>query len=150
MTKEEITDAELLNRFNATGDEDAFRVLVDKYLGLVFGVALRRTGQHSHAEEIAQNVFIVLAKKANRLKPTPSLYRCTLIEVAELGRRNRAHERKMKAFGEQVEPTGGRDIWNEVLPLLDESIHSLPAVERALILLRFFEQKASAREPWTD
>src|SRR5436309_14480552 len=139
MIEPSMPDAELLNRYKSTGDEAAFRALVKKYAGLVFGIALRRTGSHSQAEEAAQNVFIILARKVDRLRAAPSLsawlYRCTLIETAELLRRHRAHDRKMEAFGEQTRHAGGRDIWSEVLPLLDESIHALRTADRTLIWL---------------
>src|ERR1051326_938081 len=146
MTTGSPTDADLLDRFNQTGDEDAFRMLVERYLGFVFGVALRRTGSYCNAEEAAQAVFTILARKAGRLRTSASLsawlYRCTLIETAELLRRRRAHEQKMQAFGERIKSMEGRDIWSEVLPLLDESIQTLRTADRRMILLRFFEQKS--------
>ncbi len=58
------SDGALLEAFVTRSDENAFRQLVDRYLDMVSGVALRRTGDHRLAEEIAQNIFIVLARKA--------------------------------------------------------------------------------------
>lgn len=50
------TDAELLHRFAATADELAFRKLVERHAGMVYGVALRIVGDAAMAEEIAQGV----------------------------------------------------------------------------------------------
>ncbi|MDA0813221.1 MAG: sigma factor, partial [Verrucomicrobia bacterium] len=66
-------DSELLANFVSHRDEDSFEALVDKYLPLVLGVAIRRTGSRAIAEEIAQNVFTLLAQKARRLRSHPTI-----------------------------------------------------------------------------
>lgn len=60
-------DCQLLLSFARTKDEAAFRTLAERHAGLVYSVARRRTGQHGLAEEVAQNVFAVLARKAGAL-----------------------------------------------------------------------------------
>ncbi|MGI9243017.1 MAG: RNA polymerase sigma factor, partial [Verrucomicrobiales bacterium] len=66
-------DSELLANFVSRGDEGAFEALVTRYLPLVLGVATRRTGSRALAEEIAQNVFTLLAQKARRLVSHPTV-----------------------------------------------------------------------------
>lgn len=61
------SDGDLLARYVTDGDEQAFAALVDRHAGLVFGAAMRRVENRSAAEDVAQAVFIVLAKKARRL-----------------------------------------------------------------------------------
>src|SRR5262245_30384391 len=145
MTAQPVTDGELLARFNTTGSEAAFRALVEKYLGMVFGLGLRRTGERALAEEVAQNVFTALARRAGRLEANPTLagwlYRCTMFESATIQRREFAHQRKMKAFSEHTQTAAGDNVWREALPFLDEAIDTLSAAERNLILLRFFERR---------
>src|SRR5688500_20380876 len=86
-------DAALLRAFIDDGSETAFQSLVDRYLGMVLGVARRRLGDTSATEEVAQNVFMILARKASRLKPASNLaswiHRVTVIECAEVSRRDR-------------------------------------------------------------
>jgi hypothetical protein len=60
-------DEVLLRAFAEKRSEEAFRLLVERYAGLVFGVAVRRTTVRELAEEATQNVFVVLARKAHRL-----------------------------------------------------------------------------------
>ena len=58
---------------NNTRTEDAFRELVGRYLGVVPACAHRVTSSREFAEEVAQNVFCVLAKKARRIGPATAL-----------------------------------------------------------------------------
>lgn len=139
------TDTELLAALRNGGREDAFRALVERHLGLVFGLAMRRTGQRALAEDISQNVFAALAKRAAKLRAEPTiagwLHRATMIECADALRRESAHGRKLAAFSEHVATQPGRSVWSEALPLLDEAIAALPGADRDLILMRFFERK---------
>ncbi len=70
---ETITDAELLLAWSDGGRQASFRALVEKYLGLVQGVALRRTGDPGLAGDISQAVFARLAAKASRVASQPSV-----------------------------------------------------------------------------
>lgn len=63
----DASDSTLLNKFAKGTEDHAFRQLVERYQDLVFAAALRRTGQRALAEEIAQEVFLLLAEKAHLL-----------------------------------------------------------------------------------
>lgn len=140
------TDTDLLAALRNGGRENAFRALVERHLGLVFGLAMRRTGQRALAEDISQNVFAALAKRAAKLRAEPTiagwLHRATMIECADALRRESAHGRKLAAFSAHVATQPGRSVWSEALPVLDECIAALPGADRDLILMRFFERKA--------
>jgi RNA polymerase sigma factor (sigma-70 family) len=142
-----MTDQTLLKRFAANRSEEAFRDLAAKHLGMVLGIAQRRIGNRSQAQDVAQNVFAALARKAKGLTGHASLtgwlYCSTLNECAMAHRRNHTHARKMNELSQRVlNDSDGRDIWEETLPLLDEAIDKLPKPDRELILLRFFERKS--------
>jgi DNA-directed RNA polymerase specialized sigma24 family protein len=68
-----LADADLLRAFVREGSESAFRSLTERHVDLVFGTALRRTGHREAAQEITQNVFIALARKAAWLQVRRSL-----------------------------------------------------------------------------
>jgi RNA polymerase sigma factor (sigma-70 family) len=141
------SDSELLRQFVTSGSESAFAQLVEKYLGMVLGVAMRRTGDRRQAEEIAQSVFTALARKGRSLKAgvslAPWIHRVTLIECAEATRRELNHRSKMNAVSQHLaSQREGRDVWCDTLPLLDESIDALKPSEREVVLLRFFEKKS--------
>jgi DNA-directed RNA polymerase specialized sigma24 family protein len=58
-----------LAAYAESGSESAFGEVVEKYAGMVFGVAMRRTGNNRPlCEEVTQNVFTILARKAGAPK----------------------------------------------------------------------------------
>jgi len=62
-----MNDNELLTKFADTKSDAAFRALVERHLPLVFGTARRITRDPALAEDIAQTVFLLLARKARDL-----------------------------------------------------------------------------------
>ena len=60
----ETSDHELLRIFAKDRAETAFRQMVDRHLNLVFATARRIVRDPHLAEEVAQAVFVLLARKA--------------------------------------------------------------------------------------
>src|SRR3982750_2063683 len=62
------TSQTLLADYVDNGSDTAFRELVARYFGLVYSTALRLVGGNAHlAEDVAQTVFIGLAKNSRKL-----------------------------------------------------------------------------------
>src|SRR5204862_5124889 len=85
------TDLTLLARYARQHAEDAFAELVRRHLGLVYSAALRQVRSPQLAEEVAQSVFMDLARHAARLKPntilTAWLYQVTRRTAIDVVRR---------------------------------------------------------------
>src|SRR5712691_8534502 len=143
-----IDDLELLRAYAADGSDDAFRTVLERYVGLVYSAALRQVRNPHLAEEVTQAVFVVLARKAASLRPGTVLagwlFRTTRFVAAravrdEQRRQRREHEDAlMQTFqsSSAVEPS-----WDELAPALDEALAQLGETDRVAILLRFFEKR---------
>jgi DNA-directed RNA polymerase specialized sigma24 family protein len=66
-------DLELVSEYAASASERAFQALVERHVDLVYATALRQVGDRGLADEIAQNVFLALARKASRLRGVQTL-----------------------------------------------------------------------------
>jgi len=140
------TDESLLQAFASTRDEKAFRALADRYLGLVFHTAMRRTTHRQLAEEISQNILCALAKKASSLARNPDrlpawLHRATLFESSNaMSAETSQQPRKLLQVPAETPPEDSP--WNDALPHLDAAIDKLPDADRRVVLLHFFENRS--------
>ena len=145
---EERSDSALLVAYARNGEEGAFHQLVRRHLDLVYATALRKVTDAPAAEEIAQNVFHALARKAACFAPEDSLpawlHRTALLESrhwlrGELRRRRR--EETAAHLGTTMNAPEESSAWRELVPLLDDALLSLREQDRAALLLRFQENK---------
>jgi RNA polymerase sigma factor (sigma-70 family) len=67
------TDGELLTAFLADNGQAAFAELVDRYGSMVHGVCLRVLTDHHEAQDVAQAVFLALARKASTMRGAESV-----------------------------------------------------------------------------
>lgn len=149
-----MSDDALLHEFNRARSEQAFEALVQRHLELVFATALRQVGDRSLAEEISQQVFLALARKAGRLGGHQTiagwLYQTTLREAKRALRTElRRQRRDQLALEVGALGHGSADDDAGLLPLLDEALASLRESERLAVILRYFEGK-SWREVGTE
>jgi RNA polymerase sigma factor (sigma-70 family) len=144
------TDVNLLNRFASHRDEAAFGELTARYLGLIYHVALRRTGDREMAEEISQNVLCAVVSKAAGLARHPDrlpawLHRATLFESSKAMRSEASHQRrKQLVHPDMIASTADADpaAWNAAMPLLDLALDRLPDADRHIVLRHYFEGKS--------
>jgi RNA polymerase sigma factor (sigma-70 family) len=143
-------DLTLVREFAASRSESAFAALVERHLGLVHAAALRQAGDPELAREIAQAVFIILARKAPSLGSgtiiSAWLYRTTRYVTADaLKARRRRHIREQEAYMQSTLNQSNADTWAQLAPQLDDAMAELGETDRTALVLRFFENK-SARE----
>src|SRR2546422_5817245 len=80
-----MSDQQLLREYVDGGSERAFQSLVQQHVDLVYSTAPRQLGDAGLAEEVTQNVFVALARKAPFLARDASLaawlHKTTLLEA---------------------------------------------------------------------
>lgn len=145
-----MNDSDLLRRFCAQSDHDAFGTLVQRYIDFVYAAALRhmRGGRHQ-AEDVTQQVFIDLAGKASRLTDHPCLlgwlYASTRFNALSLIRReDRRSLREQEAMTMQTLTTDTEPQWDQVRGLIDDALQDLDEDDRQVILMRFFDGQKHA------
>lgn len=138
-------DADLLCRYAAEGAEDAFSALVQRHINFVYGGALRRVGgDRQAAEDVAQRVFVALARNAGKLTDRPSLggwlHTTTRNVAAQYVRGERRRRDRETAAGAmsalEAEPA---PAWEQLSPLLDDALDAMNESDREAVLMRYFQ-----------
>src|SRR5262245_19284635 len=135
-----VTDRQLLRRFAAGHEEQAFAVLVERHGPMVLGVCRRVLRQAQDAEDAFQATFLILAQKAGSVSWHESaagwLYEVAR-RVAENARRaaarRRAAERRLADM--RANEVGPEEAGGEVPPGLHEELGRLPEKYRAPLVL---------------
>jgi RNA polymerase sigma factor (sigma-70 family) len=159
---EEAADAALLDRFLHSGDENAFSALVARHGPMVHGVCQRVLRDGGAAEDVAQAVFLVLARKARSIRRRETLaawmYR-TARHLALNYLRSQARRRQREARSLQAVPA--RTVMDpldelsvrELLAIFDEEVGRLPERYRLPLILCCLEgctqEEAARRLGWT-
>lgn len=145
-------DGDLLLQFAEKRDEACFRTLVERRIGFVYAVNLRRLRDPHLAQEATQSVFVALARKAARVARGPSvigwLHRSSCYESRNL-MRAQAHRTARESEALRLGTTSADP--QAVLPLadvasvLDDILGELPEADRDAILARYFSNQSYAQ-----
>ena len=144
----DANDMDLVREFARDNSEAAFTELVRRHLNLVYSVARRCTGNDGDAHDVTQAVFIILARKAAGLREktllTGWLYETTRFAAARLLRTNaRRHAREQEAYMQStLNEADNSAVWEKLSPHLEAAMSKLAERDRALLLLRFYENKS--------
>jgi RNA polymerase sigma-70 factor (ECF subfamily) len=123
-----------------------FRRLVEDHQKMVFSLALRVTGEHGAAEEVAQDVFLELYRGGDKLESADHtkfwLRRVTVNRATDvLRKRSRQPEALADEWmeGQHVEENS-EALSAAVVALLEELLRGLPEAMRVAIVLRYQEE----------
>lgn len=145
-----IDDAALLRSYANEAANPAFTELVRRHVDLVYGAALRRTGDAHAASDVAQQVFIALARNARRLSGHTllSAWLHTATRNASLNLMISEARRKAResaaATDAAMTHSGPEPSWERLRPILDSAIDELPEADRDAVVLRFLERRPFA------
>jgi RNA polymerase sigma factor (sigma-70 family) len=135
----EVADRDLLARFAATREEDAFAELVRRHGPMVLGVCRRVTGHPHDAEDAFQAAFVVLARRAAQVARPEQLanwlYGVALRTALEARKaRRRVQEQPVSAAPEPAAPPEPDDN-TDLRRVIDEELARLPDKYRAAVVL---------------
>ena len=151
------SDEELVDRFRS-GDEDSFRILVERHSPRIFNIACRAVRDRNLAEDISQEVFLRVYRFLDGFKKqcrfSTWLYRIT-INVCFNAQRKRKEEPKVLIPSWEVANVGSNPGTpqledesfspqktlekKELTAKIKSAIDSLPGVLKMTFILREFE-----------
>src|SRR5689334_14948838 len=115
-------DITLLREYVEKRSEAAFAELVQRRVGVVYAIALPQVGGDAHlAQDVAQKVFIELARHAAQLLSRPTiggwLYRTThytAVDLVRAERRRRDRERRSELMPDEAENSSAATPWDKL------------------------------------
>ena len=140
----DFTDSELLASYTSARDPHAFHQIVQRHIDFVYALALRQLRDPHLAEDVVQAVFLLLARKAAKIKPgtfikgwlfNATRYVASNVRRTEIRRQLREREAATMRFESTSNQTG-----ETVYPHLDDALAALGAKDRTALLMRYFEQ----------
>jgi RNA polymerase sigma factor (sigma-70 family) len=142
------SDAQLLCEYVEYDDEAAFTELVHRYTNLVYSAALRQVGSPEIAPEIAQNVFIGLAKDAKTLLPRLTAeaslagWLCRSARNLSLNSKRdefRRRNREIQAMEQLISTSDDTPDWSRLKVVLDDAMSELNPPHYEALVLRYFQ-----------
>src|SRR5262245_28441267 len=121
-----LTDGQLLARFVAAGDGQAFAALLGRHGPMVLSVCRRLARHEQDAEDAFQATFLVLAQKAGSVAKRESVaswlygvaYR-TALKARDAAARRRARERQVEELPQPAAPPQQPQDWRALYAALD-------------------------------
>jgi len=143
-----MSDPQLL-AMAAGGDQAAFQILYERHRDPVYRFAWAMTRSQADAEEIVQDSFLTLLRKAPEFRPEAASLRSWLLGIT----RNLCCRRRGKAAAESAgaleEASGDAGIEaalirNQTAEAVRRAVATLPAPQREAIVLFEFEELSLA------
>ncbi|RPH35154.1 sigma-70 family RNA polymerase sigma factor [bacterium] len=126
------------------GDRGAFEVLVEKYQGPLFNLALRMTQEYADAEDITQSVFLKAYESLSSFKPGRKffswLYRIAVNETLNF-LRGRRYQEPLSEDTPAEDADGNREIARgEASAQIEEAMMKLSVEYRAVVVLKHLQE----------
>ncbi|OAF02499.1 RNA polymerase subunit sigma [Bradyrhizobium centrolobii] len=141
-------DSELLDRL-ATGDEAAFRMLVERHIDRAYAIALRIIGNAADAEDVVQDTMLKVWThrgrwQHGRAKFSTWLYRVISNRCIDLRRKPRTENVETVPEVADGHPDAAEIIErNELNDILELAMQRLPEQQRIAVILSYHENMSN-------
>jgi RNA polymerase sigma factor (sigma-70 family) len=139
-----MTDWDLVQDYVQCGSDEAFRRLVERHMGFVYQVCRREVCDQQVAEDASLAVFLLLARKAQTIRPgvqlTTWLFSAARLTARNAGREERRRKAREQRASEmaQYEEQGRSVVEREFVDThLNDALAALSSSEREAVLLRY-------------
>jgi RNA polymerase sigma-70 factor (ECF subfamily) len=141
-------DFELVEKF-VSGDETAFNLLARKYQKKIYWHARQMLGDHLDADEITQEVLIVMYNKLKTFGFKSSLYTWIykIVSTRSLNQLRRKKLKRLVTFDSvnEKELAGKSDIVQDIanrekLEKVNNALEKLPTKQRQIFVMRNYDQ----------
>lgn len=139
------SDLQHLHRYATKGDAHSFRELVQTHGAMVHATALRVTRDGAMAQDVAQETFLELARKAGSITQSVAawLHRVAWNRACDAVRRETTRRRFEEAGARSWHSDHEAD-WSDIEPHVDASLNELPDDLREVLVLYFLEGRTQA------
>ena len=137
----DLPDTELLDRWVAEQNVEAFEQLVARHSGMVYGACRRILGRSADAEDMVQECFIELAGKAATVKRSLAgwLYVVAMRRSMNCLKSGKRRLKREQQYAEMDSATGKEVGPDDLIPLVAEAVAELPQKFREPVVRRFLE-----------
>ena len=142
------SDFELVKEF-VSGDETAFNQLVLRYREKIYWHARRMTGNHLDADEVVQEVLIVMYKKLKTFKFQSSvytwIYKITATRSLNIIKKNKIRNLFSLEDASENQASADQDIIKNIeekerMDFLNKKLQKLPDKQREVFIFRNFDE----------
>ncbi|HTG95263.1 MAG TPA: sigma-70 family RNA polymerase sigma factor [Pyrinomonadaceae bacterium] len=143
----QIADVELLKAV-ARGDEQALAQLYDSYRVILFGLLVRILNSREEAEDVLQEVFLQVWRRARDFDETrgkPFTWLVTLARsraidrLRSLGARDRVAQASVREAAEEVSDAARDTFRSEQRALVTSALSQLPEEQKRPLVLAYFD-----------
>lgn len=133
-----IDDRRLLEHYARTRDAKAFAELAKRYAGMVYGTCLRVTQNPDDAEDVSQECFLELARRAGTINSSLAGWLHKVAKTRSVNAIKKAsalRDREHRAFADTPDDSSA---WAEIAPYIDAAVERLPDNLRLPTVLHYF------------
>jgi RNA polymerase sigma factor (sigma-70 family) len=145
---QELSNDEILIKSFIQGDESAFNRLAEKYQEKIYWHARRMTGNHLDADEILQEVLIVLYNKLKTFEFKSSVY-TWIYTITNTRCINFLKKNRLRNFLTLSEVRKYEDLSNNIiadleqrqkLEIIEKALQKLPVKQREVFIMRTYDE----------